>query len=79
MPLFSVTLFLQQYLIDHPPEEPAQTKSAEPEHAPLPAFQIKRILIWTHHLLALSKRKDIVNWSSELNLVCSLINLTFCI
>ena len=56
MPLFSVTLFLQQYLIDHPPEEPAQTKSAEPEHAPLPAFLIMRILICTHHLLALSKR-----------------------
>lgn len=29
---------------------------------------MKRILIWTHHLLALSKRKDIIQWSSELHL-----------
>lgn len=32
------------------------------------APKIKRILFWSHHLLATSKRKDIVSWSRELHL-----------
>lgn len=28
----------------------------------------KRLLLWSHHLLATSKRKDIVTWSRELRL-----------
>ncbi|PSK33518.1 hypothetical protein B9Z65_7405 [Elsinoe australis] len=30
--------------------------------------KIKRLLIWSHHLLATSKRKDIIAWSRELHL-----------
>ena len=30
--------------------------------------RIKRALLWSHHLLATSKRKDIVTWSRELHL-----------
>lgn len=30
--------------------------------------RIKRVLLWSHHLLATSKRKDIVTWSRELHL-----------
>ncbi|KAI5251103.1 DUF1115-domain-containing protein [Aureobasidium subglaciale] len=30
--------------------------------------QIKRVVIWSHHLLATSKRKDIQAWSKELSL-----------
>ncbi|BGP36354.1 hypothetical protein JCM10450v2_000253 [Rhodotorula kratochvilovae] len=31
-------------------------------------FQLKTTLLWSHHLLATSKRKDIVAWSTELGL-----------
>lgn len=31
-------------------------------------FQLKTTLLWSHHLLATSKRKDIVAWSTELSL-----------
>lgn len=34
-------------------------------HEPL---QLKIVLMWSHHLLATSKRKDIVAWSHELQL-----------
>jgi hypothetical protein len=32
------------------------------------AAKIKRVVIWSHHLLATSKRKDIQAWSKELSL-----------
>ncbi|KAI5203600.1 DUF1115-domain-containing protein [Aureobasidium subglaciale] len=32
------------------------------------ATKIKRVVIWSHHLLATSKRKDIQAWSKELSL-----------
>lgn len=32
------------------------------------ASKIKRVVIWSHHLLATSKRKDIQAWSKELSL-----------
>lgn len=34
-------------------------------HVAAPRF--KRVLLWAHHLLATSKRKDIQAWSSELD------------
>ncbi|GAB7356285.1 hypothetical protein MBLNU459_g7090t1 [Dothideomycetes sp. NU459] len=33
-----------------------------------PSHAIKRVVIWSHHLLATSKRRDIQVWSKELNL-----------
>lgn len=30
--------------------------------------RIKRVVIWSHHLLATSKRRDIITWSRELRL-----------
>lgn len=30
--------------------------------------KIKRVVIWSHHLLATSKRRDILSWSRELDL-----------
>ncbi|KAK3061072.1 hypothetical protein LTS18_007082, partial [Coniosporium uncinatum] len=32
------------------------------------AGRIKRVVIWSHHLLATSKRRDILTWSKELHL-----------
>lgn len=31
-------------------------------------LQLKTTLLWSHHLLATSKRKDIIAWSHELEL-----------
>ncbi|GJN92109.1 hypothetical protein Rhopal_005138-T1 [Rhodotorula paludigena] len=35
---------------------------------PTGPLQLKTVLLWSHHLLATSKRKDIVAWSTELEL-----------
>ncbi|KAK4994013.1 hypothetical protein LTR66_005874 [Elasticomyces elasticus] len=41
-------------------EPKSQKNSAEPK--------IKRVVIWSHHLLSTSKRRDILAWSRELHL-----------
>ncbi|PRP79763.1 RWD domain containing 2B, partial [Planoprotostelium fungivorum] len=47
-------------------EEPARETSAEdPKDEPV---NVSLVVIWSHHLLATSKRKDILEWSEELDL-----------
>ncbi|KEQ73931.1 DUF1115-domain-containing protein [Aureobasidium namibiae CBS 147.97] len=45
-------------------DQPRQGNSAHQQHS----AKIKRVVIWSHHLLATSKRKDIQAWSKELSL-----------
>lgn len=49
-----------------PSNVPSASDAAPPQ--PTTTLKIKRVLLWSHHLLAISKRKDIVSWSSELSL-----------
>ncbi|KAF2227213.1 hypothetical protein BDZ85DRAFT_253892 [Elsinoe ampelina] len=44
-----------------PPTPPSTTPTPSPQH-------IKLLLLWSHHLLATSKRKDILSWARELRL-----------
>jgi len=44
--------------------QPKQGNSAQQQLT----AKIKRVVIWSHHLLATSKRKDIQAWSKELSL-----------
>jgi hypothetical protein len=48
--------------------EPQQTPSSPASSTQ--TINLKRALMWSHHLLAQSKRIDIVKWSSELDLWC---------
>lgn len=52
----------------HDVQSEAQTKP-QPQSRPQPHTpRIKTTLLWSHHLLATSKRKDIVSWSRSLRL-----------
>jgi hypothetical protein len=63
-----LALFLQNHLNENPlPAVPAESQE-ESQVEEAPDLCLKRVLIWSHHLLAISKRKDIVNWASELQL-----------
>ncbi|GAA5981425.1 hypothetical protein JCM10908_004105 [Rhodotorula pacifica] len=69
LPVFTVFTALQEYLATHPPAEAAA--AAGPATKPVQGsgpLQLKVVLMWSHHLLATSKRKDIVAWSHELDL-----------
>ncbi|GAA5909264.1 hypothetical protein JCM6882_003782 [Rhodosporidiobolus microsporus] len=71
LPVFTLYTALQEWITANPLSSSRQA-SAEP--APPPQrpkagpFQLKTTLLWSHHLLATSKRKDIVAWSTELEL-----------
>jgi hypothetical protein len=64
-----VTLFTE-----HLPELTENNSSADQQHKDKHGnrqqhtARIKRVVIWSHHLLATSKRKDIQAWSKELSL-----------
>ncbi|BGP52607.1 hypothetical protein JCM8202_004865 [Rhodotorula sphaerocarpa] len=73
LPVFQVYQVLQEYLTANPPAPPAaaavpaaNTSAAQPR--PSGPLQLKTTLLWSHHLLATSKRKDIIAWSHELEL-----------
>ncbi|GAA5885482.1 hypothetical protein JCM3774_003365 [Rhodotorula dairenensis] len=71
LPVFTVYAALQEHLAAHPPTAaavaagPAALGTPKQGSEPL---QLKVVLLWSHHLLATSKRKDIVAWSHELQL-----------
>jgi hypothetical protein len=49
-------------------EEEASAEASSPPETCAQDARLKRALLWSHHLLAQSKRKAIVDWSSELDL-----------
>lgn len=59
---------LQGYIADLPDREPeiVQTATAKKADAKAKILSAKCTLLWAHHLLASSKRKDIQHWSTEL-------------
>ncbi|GAA6059367.1 hypothetical protein JCM10212_003265 [Sporobolomyces blumeae] len=71
LPTFTLFTLLKEYVAEHPLVTTALTTDDEaPPSQPEPKragpIQLKTTLIWSHHLLATSKRKDIVSWSTEL-------------
>ncbi|GAA5823390.1 hypothetical protein JCM3770_006849 [Rhodotorula araucariae] len=75
LPVFTVYAALQEYLSANPPSatgssraRSAEAQAEAPPAPPVGPFQLKTTLLWSHHLLATSKRKDIVAWSTELGL-----------
>lgn len=76
LPLFNVSERMRQIVLDDPEICDALAgcrPRAEPPPAPAApqrpsTITIKRLLFWSHHLKATSKRKDIVQWGSELEL-----------
>ncbi|BGP12434.1 hypothetical protein JCM10213_007000 [Rhodosporidiobolus nylandii] len=71
LPVFTLFTVLQEWLTANPLPSSRQS-SAEPAPPPVRPkagpLQLKVVLLWSHHLLATSKRKDIVAWSTELEL-----------
>lgn len=68
-PLFNMAMHIRDRLQDLPPPDVAASSSEPPSTTKKSTVsRVKRVLIWSHHLLAISKRKDIVAWSSELEL-----------
>ncbi|KAH8926027.1 hypothetical protein BT69DRAFT_1215854, partial [Atractiella rhizophila] len=72
-PLFDIIMRLREYLSDNPiipttESAPSITASAS-TFTPLAEInRSKLVLFWSHHLLATSKRKSIVDWCDELGL-----------
>lgn len=73
-PLFDLTSTLRDWITANPVPPTAATKRLSLEATTRPARQrpsslrLKVTLLWSHHLLATGKRKDIVQWSTELKL-----------
>lgn len=72
LPVFTLFTSIKEWIGNNPlkstitpPEKGDRRPSSLPSTGPI---KLKCTLIWSHHLLATSKRKDIVSWSSELNL-----------
>lgn len=67
--LFSLYNSMNSYMssLPIPRPEPASQSSRVVSLA-APKYVVKQVLFWSHHLLASSKRKDILNWSRELAL-----------
>ncbi|GAA6013370.1 hypothetical protein JCM11491_006369 [Sporobolomyces phaffii] len=72
LPVFTLFTSIKEWLASNPIQTIDEPTSAQPtQPRPLPGvgpIALKVTLIWSHHLLATSKRKDIVAWSTELRL-----------
>ncbi|KAI5479367.1 DUF1115 domain containing protein [Pseudohyphozyma bogoriensis] len=70
-PLFSVYTALREHLAAHPFSAPVPDPDPKPKATmkddALP-MELKEVLLWSHHLLATGKRKNIVQWARELRL-----------
>lgn len=76
--IFDLFTYLQSFLMEHPIEtatesEPravdasANVKEAPPSKPVPPSRTLTRVIFWSHHLIANSKRKDYSNWAKELD------------
>ncbi|GAA5972705.1 hypothetical protein JCM11641_002985 [Rhodosporidiobolus odoratus] len=71
LPVFTLLTALQAWLVANPPalvRQASQEPTAPPPRPKAGPLQLKVVLLWSHHLLATGKRKDIVAWSTELEL-----------
>lgn len=72
MPMFQMFTLLEEYISGLPVNEQngsrvsQQDQTASKNSARAGIVQSKCALLWSHHLLATSKRKDLQAWSSEL-------------
>ncbi|KAK4057704.1 hypothetical protein OIO90_001352 [Microbotryomycetes sp. JL221] len=71
-PVFSLYTAMQDYLVEHPIRS-KESEEAKPDvqisrSVTAPDLRLKVVLFWSHHLLATGKRKNIVQWASELKL-----------
>ncbi|GAA5851902.1 hypothetical protein JCM5353_005879 [Sporobolomyces roseus] len=71
LPVFTLFTSFKDWIASNPVRSTEVVTEAEPV-APSPPkpgpITLKCTLLWSHHLLATSKRKDIVSWSTELRL-----------
>ncbi|GAA5922723.1 uncharacterized protein JCM15063_003402 [Sporobolomyces koalae] len=73
LPVFTLFTSIKEWLIANPLRSTTVSESEitteQPRRVqPSGPIALKTTLIWSHHLLATSKRKDIVAWSTELGL-----------
>ncbi|GAA5838062.1 hypothetical protein JCM3766R1_004189 [Sporobolomyces carnicolor] len=73
LPVFTLFTSIKEWLANHPLKETRSFEQSRAEERrqepPKPGpIALKCTLIWSHHLLATSKRKDIIAWSTELSL-----------
>ncbi|GAA6002792.1 hypothetical protein JCM10207_007684 [Rhodosporidiobolus poonsookiae] len=72
LPVFTAFTALKEWLAANPLVSSRRSAPKPPSSPPRPRpsgpLQLKVVLLWSHHLLATSKRKDIVTWSTELEL-----------
>lgn len=72
LPVFTLFTSIKSWLASNPLVTTVSTEAKEEERRTIPPttgpIALKCTLIWSHHLLATSKRKDIVAWSTELKL-----------
>ncbi|GAA5908076.1 uncharacterized protein JCM6883_004109 [Sporobolomyces salmoneus] len=72
LPVFTLFTSIKEWLVSNPLEPTPTSNANQEERRPAPPssgpIALKCTLIWSHHLLATSKRKDIVAWSTELSL-----------
>ena len=66
-PMFEVFSSLQETIVALPLQQDDNVKRVvSPQSEPMPKLSTKCALLWAHHLLAPSKRKDIQQWAAEL-------------
>ncbi|GAA5965467.1 hypothetical protein JCM3765_003292 [Sporobolomyces pararoseus] len=73
LPVFTLFTSIKEWLASNPLIANGPKEEKEDERRPIAppgtgSIALKCTLIWSHHLLATSKRKDIVAWSTELKL-----------
>ena len=80
-PLFDLLTTAQAHLADHPPAPPApqpdqerERERAQEREREREPWAMARVILWTHHLKAASKRRDLAAWAAELD-VWALVKL----
>ena len=69
MPAFEVITFMQDYISTYQFESDLPSKKTTELQSLMSTTRNRKfVIIWAHHLLATSKRKDIIKWSEELDL-----------
>lgn len=64
---FDVYTALQEHVVHMEAEHPTGDEPAQPPPEPVPTqTSMKRVIFWSHHLIAPSKRKQFAAWCPEL-------------